>query len=96
MPLGDDAGVFDTLVMGGGAVVMSMVNAETPSTVFPQGAIPLGMVGLFVAAFEAVGERGALTLVSLILRDGTCFEAVFPFDVALFIFGRSLSSENTG
>jgi len=96
VPLGDDTGVFDTLVMGSGAVVMSMVYAETPPTVFPQGAIPFGVVGLFVAAFEAIGERGALTLASLILRDSVCFKAIFSFDVTPLVFGWPLSGENAG
>jgi len=35
MPLGDDAGILDTLVVGSGAVVMNMVNAEAPAAVLP-------------------------------------------------------------
>ena len=35
MPLGDDAGVLDALVMGGRAIVVSVVNAEAPSAVLP-------------------------------------------------------------
>jgi len=35
MPLRDDAGVFDTLIMGGRAVVVSVVNAEAPSGILP-------------------------------------------------------------
>ena len=96
MPLGNDTSVLDALVMGSGAVVMSVVNTETPSAILPQGAIPYGMVGLVVATFEAIRERGVLSLVSLVFRDGTCFKAVFSFDVAPFIFGWSLSSEDTG
>jgi len=96
MPLGDDASVFDALVMGSRAVVVSVVDAETPSTIFPQGAIPFSVVGLCVAAFEAVRERGALALVGLVFRNGTCFETVFPFDVTPLIFGRPLSGENAG
>jgi len=95
VPFGDNAGVLDTLVMGGGAVVVSMVNAETPPAVFPQGAVPFGVVGFFVAAFKAVGEGGALTLVSLFFWDSTCFEAVFSFDVTPLVFGWPLSGENT-
>jgi len=72
VPLGDDAGIFDALIMGGGAVVVSVVNAETPPTILPQGAIPFSVVGLFVAAFETVRERGALALVSLVFGDGAC------------------------
>ena len=82
--------------MGGGAIIMSMVNAETPPTVFLQGAIPFSVVGLFVAALEAVGEGGALTLVSLIFRDSSCFEAILSFDVTPLVFGWPLSGENAG
>jgi len=96
MPLGDDAGVFDTLVMGSRAVVVSVVNAETPAAILPQGAIPFSMVGFFVAAFKAVGEGGALSFVGLAFGDGAYFEAIFSFDVTPLIFGWSLSSENTG
>jgi len=73
VPLGDNAGVLDTLIMGGRAVVVSMVDPEAPPAVFPQGAIPFGVVWLFVAAFEAIGEGSALALVSLVFRDGACF-----------------------
>jgi len=96
VPLGDDAGVLDTLIMGGGAVVVSVVYAETPPAILPQGAIPFGVVRLCVAAFETVGEGGALSFVSLVLRDGTCFETVFSFDVTPFIFRWSLSGEDAG
>jgi len=96
MPLGDDTGIFDALVMGGGAIVMDVVNAETLSAILPQGAIPFGVVRLGVAAFETVREGGAFSFVSLVFRDGVCFEAVFSFNVAPFIFRGSLSGENTG
>jgi len=59
--------------MGGRAIVVSVVNAETPPAVLPQGAVPFSMVWLVVAAFKAVGEGGALALVSLVFRDGACF-----------------------
>jgi len=70
MPLGDDAGIFNALIVGGGAVIMSMVNAEAPPTILPQGAIPFSVVWLFVATFETIGEGGVFALVSLVFRDG--------------------------
>jgi len=94
VPLGDDTSVFDALIMGGRAVVVSVVDAETPPTVFPQGAVPFGVVGLFVAAFKAIGEGGALTLVSLFFWDSAYFEAVLSFDVTPLVFGWPLSGEN--
>jgi len=48
--------------MGGGAVIMGVVDAEVPPTVFPQGAVSFSMVRLFVTTLEAVGEGGALSL----------------------------------
>ena len=73
VPLRDDTSVFDALIMGSRAVIVSVVNAETPPTVFPQGAVPFVMVGLIVAAFKAIRERGTFTLVSLVFGDGACF-----------------------
>jgi len=94
VPLGNDTSILDALVMGSGAVVMSVVNAETPPTILPQGAVPFGVVGLVVTAFKAVGEGGALSFVSLFFWDGACFETVFSFDVTPLVFGWSLSGEN--
>ena len=96
MPLGDDAGVFDALIMGGRAIVMSMVNVEAPSTVRPQGAVPFGMVGLLIATFETIGEGGMFVLVGLVFWDSVCLQTVFSFDVAPLIFWWPLSSEDTG
>ena len=61
MPFRYNTCILDALEMGGGAVVMGMVNAEAPPTVLPQGAVPFGMIGLFVTAFETIGEGSALT-----------------------------------
>jgi len=61
VPLGHNASILDTLEMGGGAVVIGVVDAEAPPTVLPQGAIPFGMVGFFIAALKAIGEGGMLT-----------------------------------
>jgi len=96
VPLGDDTSVFDALIMGSRAVVMSVVNAETPPTVFPQGAVPFVMIGLVVAAFKAIGERGTFMLVSLVFRDGACFQTIFSFNIAPLVFGWPLSGENAG
>jgi len=73
VPLGDDAGVCDALIMGGRAVIVSMVNAKTPPAVLPQGAIPFGVVGLFVATLETIREGGTFVLVSLVFGNGVCF-----------------------
>ena len=96
MPLGNDAGVLDTLVVGGGAIIMSVVDTEAPSAVLPQGAVPLGVVGLLVATFEAIGEGGALALVGLVFWDGRGLQTVFSFDVAPLVFWWPLSSKDAG
>jgi len=96
VPFGNDTGVFDTLIVGGGTVIVNVVDAEAPPAVLPQGAVPFGVVGFCVVALETIRERGALALMSLTLRDGTCFEAVFSFDVAPLVFRWSLSGEDAG
>ena len=63
--------VLDTLEVGGGAVIMGVVDMEAPPTVLPQGAVPFGVVRLFVTTLETVGEGGALTLpLALVHRYG--------------------------
>ena len=57
------------MVIRDGAVIVNVIDVEAPTTVLPQRAIPFSMVGLFITAFEAVGERGALALVTLVLGD---------------------------
>ena len=50
VPRGNDAPVFDTLMMRGGAVVVRMICGQTPATNLPQGAVTFIVVwGLFVA-----------------------------------------------
>ena len=96
MPFRDNTSVFDALIMGGRAVVVSMVDAEAPLTVLPQGAVPLGVVRLLVATFKAIGEGGALALVSLVFWDGACLQTVFSFDIAPLVFWWPLSSGDAG
>jgi len=71
VPFGDDTGVLDALIMGGGAVVVSMVNAEAPSAVLPQRAVPFGVIRLLIATLEAVREGSMLAFVGLVFWDGT-------------------------
>ena len=70
MPLGDDTCIFDALVMGGGAVIMSVINVEAPPTILPQGTIPFSVIRFFIATLEAVREGGAFALVGLVFGDG--------------------------
>ena len=96
MPLGDDTGVFDALIVGGRAIIMGVVDTEAPPTILPQGAIPFSMIWLFVATFEAVGEGGTFVLVSLVFRNGAQLQTVFAFDVTPLVFWWPLSSEDAG
>jgi len=96
VPFGDDAGVFNALVMGGRAVVVSMVDMEAPLAVLPQGAVPFGVVGLLVATFVTIGEWGMFALVGLVFRNSACLQTIFSFDVAPLIFWWPLSSEDVG
>ena len=73
VPLGNNASVLDTLIVGGGAIVVSMVNAEAPLAVFPQRAVPLGVIRLLITTLEAVREGGPFVLVGLVFRNGMCF-----------------------
>ena len=96
MPFWHDTHAFDALEMRGGAVVVSVVDTEAPPTVLPQGAVPFGMIGLFVAAFETVRERGALSFpFTLVFGYGAQLKAIFSFDVAPLIFRWSLRCMNT-
>ena len=69
VPFWDDTSILSALIMGDGAVIVGVVDVEAPMTVLPQGAIPFSVVGLFITAFEAVGEGGALALVTLVFGD---------------------------
>ena len=96
MPLRHDACVLDTLEMRGGAVIVSVVDMETPPAVLPQGAIPFGVVGLFVAAFETVGEGGVLSLsFALVFRYSAQLKAIFALNVTPLVFWWSLCCMDT-
>ena len=62
MPEIDEAAIGATGVMGGGALIMSMLGAETPLAGLLQGAFLNRMPGLVSAASEAVGELGFGTM----------------------------------
>ena len=81
--------------MGNRAVVVGVINMEAPVTVLLQGAIPFGVVGLLITAFEAVGEGSALALVTLVLGDGAQLKTILAFDVTPLALRRSLGSEDT-
>ena len=50
VPRGDDAPVFDALMMRGGAVVVCVICGQTPATNLPQRTVAFVMIwGFFVA-----------------------------------------------
>ena len=67
VPRGNDAPGEGALVVGGGAVVMSVVGGEAPVANLPQRAVIFVVVGGLLIALEAIREWGgrarALTLV---------------------------------
>jgi len=42
--------------MGDGTIIMDVVDMEAPMAVLPQGAIPFGVVGFFVAVEDGVHD----------------------------------------
>ena len=56
--------------MGGGAIIVSVVNMEAPMTVLPQGTVPFSVVRFFVTALETIRERGMFVLMTLVFGDG--------------------------
>ena len=64
VPRRDDTPGEGALVVGSGAVVVSVVSGKTPPANLPQGAIVFVVVGGFLIAFEAIREwgRGARAL----------------------------------
>ena len=58
MPRGNNAPGKGALVVRSGAVVVSMISGEAPTTNLPQGAVIFIVVGGVLVAFEIVGEWG--------------------------------------
>ena len=95
MPLRHDAGIFNALKVGGGTIVVSVINTEIPSAVLPQGAVPFSVVGLLITTLETVGKRGALSFpFAFVLWYGMQLQTVFTFDIAPLVFRWSLCCMN--
>ena len=96
VPFRHDACVLDALEMRCRAVVMGVVDTEAPPTVLPQGAIPFGMVRLFIITLETIREGGTLVFpFALVLGYGTQLKAIFSFNIAPLVFRWSLCCMNT-
>ena len=78
MPEVDKAAIGAAGVVGGGALVVSMLGAETPLTSLPQGALFDCMPGLVGAAPEAVRKLG-LGPMSPFAQDSAALQVVLSW-----------------
>jgi len=86
----DKATVSCTGVVGGGALIVSMLSAETPTTRLPKGAFLDPMTGCVLVAPEAVWENDLVSLTPL-AKYSMAFQTVFSF----FDIRWTLGGENT-
>jgi len=89
MPKVNEAVVNCARKVGGGAVVMSMLSAETPAAGLPEGAFFDPMTRIVVVALETVQERERGSPTSF-TKHCTAIQIVFPF----FHIGWSLSGKD--
>ena len=89
MPKVDKAAIGAAGIVGGGALIVSVLGAETPPAGLPQRAFFDRMPGFISTAPEAVGKLG-FGSVSPFAQDGTAFQVVFPW----FNIGWSLSGKD--
>ena len=89
MPKVDEAAIGTAGVMGGGALIVSVLSAETPLASLPQGAFLNCMPRLVSTAPEAIRELG-LGSMSPLAQDSTALQVVFSW----LHVGWSLSGEN--
>ena len=89
MPEIDKAAIGAARIVGGGAIVVSVLGAKAPLASLPQGAFFDCMPWLVSAASEAVGELG-LGPVSPLAQDSTVLQVVLPW----FHVGWSLGGED--
>ena len=76
MPKVDEAAIGAAGVMGGGALIVSVLGAKTPPASLPQGALLDGMSGLVSAAPEAVGKLGFGAMPPL-AQDSPALQVIF-------------------
>jgi len=76
-------------VVGGGALVVSMLGAETPAACLPKGALLDPVTGCILIAPEAIQKDDVVSLTSL-----AEYSAVFQIVFSFFNIGWALGSEN--
>jgi len=89
MPKIDKAAIGCTGIVGGGALVVSMLSTEAPMACLPKGAVFDNVARSVVIAFEAVGELDLSSPVPL-AKYGTVFQNIF----SSFNVGWSLGGED--
>jgi len=78
VPKVDKATVSYTGVMGGGALVVSVLGTKTPAASLPKGTIFDNVTRSVVVAFETVGELD-LSSSMLLAKYSTVFQTIFSF-----------------
>ena len=89
MPKVDEAAIGAAGVMGGGALVVSVLGAEAPSTGLPQGAFFNRMPRFVSVTPEAIRELGLGSMPSL-AQDGAALQVVLSW----FHIGWPLSGKD--
>jgi len=78
MPKIDEAAIGCTGIVGGGALVVSVLSTEAPTACLPKGAVFDNVTRSIVIAFEAVGELD-LSSPAPLAKYGTVFQTIFSF-----------------
>jgi len=78
MPKIDEAVIGCTGVVGGGALVVSVLSTEAPTACLPKGAVFDNVTRSVIIAFEAVGELDLSSLVPL-AKYSMVFQTIFSF-----------------
>jgi len=86
----DKAAIGCTGVVGGRALVVTVLSTEAPTACLPKGAFFDSVTRSVIIAFETVGELDLSSSASL-AQYGTVFQTVF----SLFDIGWPLSGEDT-
>ena len=89
MPKVDEAAIDTAGIMGGGAVVVSMLGTKTPVASLPKRAVFDDMARSVMVALETIRELDLSSLTSLAKYDAV-FQTVFSF----FNIRWALGSEN--
>jgi hypothetical protein len=90
VPAGKDAPLLGAAMVGVVAIVMGVVDAETPVAQLPERTLRFWVVGVRLVALEAVGVRGGLTALMLAQRKALTALRVI---VAVFILGPFAGDE---